>query len=284
MIGPASLEPSEGLTFPILVEGLGLSLHYGLFRPGDPATASLEALCAAQGRFVERMVEMVPEGTRTLLDVGTGTGDIAAAIARRGVEVTTISPDPNQGRWVRPLLGPKLRFIRSSFETLALAGPVDSVLFSESANYLALDVLFGRCRDLVRPGGHLIIAAPFALRPHPAFADLHEVAALESAARRAGWRCEVNLDLTAEAAPTLELGRAFLERRVQPTVRLILDHARHRASWRLRGLAALLGPVARRLERSLFETLPARLDADAFRRHVRFLFLRFVPGQGAAQG
>jgi SAM-dependent methyltransferase len=175
-----------------------------------------------------------------LLEVGTGTGDIAAAIARRGVEVTTISRDPNQGRWVRPLLGPKLRFIYSSFEPLPLAGPVDCVLFSESANYLALDVLFDRCRHLVGPGGHLVVAAPFALRPHPAFADLPPLAPGErGSSSRLALRGEPRRDRRGSAYP----GRGARFSRAAGTAHGAAGprSCPPSTSWRLRGLAALLG-------------------------------------------
>ncbi|RMG19550.1 MAG: hypothetical protein D6729_04965, partial [Deltaproteobacteria bacterium] len=73
--GPAATFRGDEVIFPILVEALDLSLHYGLFEPGAAPPPSLAALRAAQAAFTRELATWVPEDARALLDVGTGRGE-----------------------------------------------------------------------------------------------------------------------------------------------------------------------------------------------------------------
>src|SRR5690606_10549861 len=61
-------------------------LHYGYW-DGAEYEPSLCALGQAQEAYFERLVATIPEGTRSILDVGSGTGAVAAGLLRRGFAV-----------------------------------------------------------------------------------------------------------------------------------------------------------------------------------------------------
>ena len=78
-----------------------MALHYGWF--GDPSLVadSLEALRQGQIAFTSELLKLVSPGAQRVLDVGTGRGETARALAALGANVVTLSPDINQGRWLR---------------------------------------------------------------------------------------------------------------------------------------------------------------------------------------
>lgn len=281
--GPAAAFRGDEVIFPLLVEALDLSLHYGLFEPGATPPPSLEALREAQAAFTREVLAWVPEDARAVLDVGTGRGELARALGASGREVLTIAPDPNQGRWLEQAPCPGVRFEATAFQALSTRRLFDAVVFSESANYVALPVLFERSRVLTRPGGALLLAAPFLRRPSPIFTDMHRLDALHEAARRHGWRLECEDEWSARVAPTLALGRALYRRAAcELPARLAGALRRPGARLRARAGAALLSAAAW-LGRRIGEgrTL-ARLDPEAFLEAVTFGVLLFRRGEGEA--
>jgi len=254
-VGPAWERRGDGRVFPLLVEALGLSLHYGWFPDGRTEAASVEALRSGQRRFVDEILELVPRAAVTLLDVGTGTGDVAAALAARGHVVTSISPDPDQARWARRYAGPALELVPVRFEDFPLGRRFDCVLFSESSNYVDLDNLLVRSDQLVADGGSLVLAAPFLRGPSDVYTDLHLLDAFRGRLDRSSWGIEWERDATEEVAPTLELGR--------------------RLAGGLPGALPLA--VSRAIDWAAgggFGRLLRMLDADRFRSECAFLFVR----------
>ena len=54
-------------------------LHFGMWEPGDPL--ELEYLQAAQERYAEHLLSLIPKGVRSILDVGCGVGGNARKMA-----------------------------------------------------------------------------------------------------------------------------------------------------------------------------------------------------------
>ncbi|MEO6600279.1 MAG: methyltransferase domain-containing protein, partial [Polyangiaceae bacterium] len=139
--GPKGLRVGPGLHFPILAEGLDLALHYGWFAEPAHAGDCLSDLRRGQAAFTDEVLKLVAAQPRRVLDVGTGRGETARALAANGAQVVTLSPDRNQGRWLDRSPHPGILFQPSRFEDYApKAGEsFDVVVFSESSNYVALD-------------------------------------------------------------------------------------------------------------------------------------------------
>ena len=63
-------------------------LHYGLWEDEE---RDLAGLSQAQKRFCDELVSWVPEGVRSILDVGAGIGTTSQALSREGFEVEGLS-------------------------------------------------------------------------------------------------------------------------------------------------------------------------------------------------
>lgn len=104
-------------------------LHYGYWPDGLAPT--LQNLPAAQEAYTDRLVQRIPDGVRTILDVGCGAGHVAAALVRRGYRVDCLSPNPTLNRLVRERLGDQVGLFECRYEALRTDRRWDLVLFSE---------------------------------------------------------------------------------------------------------------------------------------------------------
>lgn len=249
-------------------EVLGLEhLHYGLWN-GEGFT--LEGLKTAQDRFSRHLCSRVPEGVRSVLDVGCGIGSTAAMLREGGYEVEGLSPDPyHRDVFLHRVDAP---FHLSRFQEFEPPRRYDLVLMSESAQYIWLDRLFPAVRRSVVPGGYLLVADYFttdgcegllARSGHPLDAFLEE-------ARAEGFALEHQEDITDRTAPTLDLARQWIDSYVEPCVSVASQAIRNRHPYLARMLRWLF---RRRLEK--LERLRQLVDGEEFQRHKRYMILRF---------
>jgi len=241
-------------------------LHYGLW---DGEELTREGLVAAQDRYTETLVEWIPEGVRTLLDVGAGTGATARDLRDRGFEVEGLSPDPYQRQLFARRVGRPFHLGR--FQEFEPAYPYDLVLMSESSQYIWLDSLFPAVRR-VAPGGHLLVADYFVVHPDggPMSKSGHPLDDYLEKAEKNGLELLRREDVTEATLPTLDLARQWLDRYVDPTLAMVGEH--------LQGKYPRLAHVGRwLLRKKLAEVDHARalLDSEAFRRVKSYELMLF---------
>jgi SAM-dependent methyltransferase len=248
---------------------LGLEhLHYGLWEASDPRTR--EGLERAQERYARRLVALVPDGARRVLDVGAGVGTTALRLLERGVDVEGLSPDPYQQRVFEQRVGRPFHLGR--FQEFEPAAAYDLVLMSESAQYIWLDSLFPAVLRATRRGGWLLVADYFVLERDGSELTRsgHLLEAFLEGAAACGLVLEHREDITEEVLPTLELGTSWIQRYVEPAVALLDENLEARHRW--------LHRIVRRVVRGRVEWARqgmSLLDAEAFRRTKRYELLRF---------
>jgi len=242
-------------------------LHYGLWQD-EPL--DLEGLKRAQDRYAEKLCDWIPEGVRSILDVGCGTGSMALRLRDRGFDVEGLAPDPYLGEVFTERTG--LPFHLARFQEFEPERGYDLILMSESAQYIWLDSLFSRvCR--VAPAGHLLLADYFvvdndgsqaARSGHPLDRFLERAAASGCTLRR-------REDVTEQAAPTLALATSWLDRYGVKIVAVLGERAQRRHPW-LYGFGDRLfgGRLRRKLEQE--RTL---CDPAVFRRLKRYELMLF---------
>jgi SAM-dependent methyltransferase len=282
------LTKHEPLLFPDAAEGpidwellfcshvLGLpSLHWGCWAPGEPAT--LENFRRAQERFRERVLEQVPPDATRVLDVGCGCGDGAAALARRGHEVTGIAPIANYA----PLLADPgncgFTFVQAGVESFETDAPFDCAVFSESCGYFPVDTTFRRCQALVRPRGHVVVANMFRTDDEPYRVARHHLDDFLAAARRHGFEPQERIDITSEVVSTARFYSTMMGCFALPALgfaRFWLENQPGLTGLLLRAARPVLHPRIDALQHTI-QKYRDMMDPDRFTHHAAYLILRF---------
>lgn len=240
-------------------------LHYGLWE-GEPLTR--EGLVAAQERYTERLIEWIPPGVETILDVGCGVGVDDLELSRRGFQVEGLSVDPYQQERYREIAG--LPFHLTSFRDFQPRRTYDLVLMSESSQYIQIDDVFGKFLQAA-PGGHLLVADYFVVSPpeNGRRVSGHSLERFLGRAEELGLALERREDVTEQALPTLELATRWIDHYLDPSLRILEEWMAYRHPTLLklgRGL------FAARLARERAE-MRRQVDPEEFARSKRYLLL-----------
>jgi hypothetical protein len=189
-------------------EGEVSYLHYGLFERED------EPIGVAQERSTGLLLSRLPPPPARLLEAGIGLGTTLKRLAALGYDVEGLTPDENQIAAVRARHGDALRVHCAPFETFDTGRTYDTIVFQESSQYIEANALFTRAAALAP---HVLVLDEFALAP---VEGLHSLAELLEAASRHGFALTEELDLSKQAAPTMQY---FKERIPRYRERLIAD-------------------------------------------------------------
>lgn len=190
--------------FLLVEEGAVDSLHVGLFDSPD------EQIALAHARSTGLLMARLPPPPARVLDVGLGLGTTLQELTTRGYEAHGITPEPAQVRLVNERHCGAL-FVRCMrFEDVNPATPkFDVVIFQESAQHINASKLFEKARAIT---SRLLVIDEFALRPG-ASGSLQSRAAFVAAAAAARFQVVEEVDLSAQAAPTVDYFLARLPRR-----------------------------------------------------------------------
>lgn len=192
-------------------EGAVTYLHYGLFTRPD------ESIAAAQERSTQLILDRLPASPARILEVGIGLGTTLHRLTQLGYEVEGITPDDKQIAMVRARYGDTVRAHCAPFETYDPTRRYDALLFQESSQYIDSEALFAKAETL---SDHILIVDEFATRKLDTPGSLHALDRFLEAAARHRYRVDEQLDLSTQAAPTMEY---FASRIPEWRDRLIAD-------------------------------------------------------------
>lgn len=130
-------------------------LHYGLFT--DDIEVDISNLKLAQERYAELLFSKIPEGVKTILDVGCGSGKTAEMLTEKGYKVDCVSPGDILTNYAKDKLGDKVEIYKCKFQDIKNDKKYDLVLFSESFQYIPMKDSIPNALDLLNPGGHIMV-------------------------------------------------------------------------------------------------------------------------------
>ena len=133
-------------------------LHYGIWTGLDLTAGNLRA---AQDAYSARLFAHLPDraGLR-ILDIGGGAGETAAKLIALGHHVDIVVPSSFLAGRCR-VNAPAAQVHECMFEDFTGTGPYDLCLFSESYQYIPLNVGLSRAMALLAPGGEVLIGDCF---------------------------------------------------------------------------------------------------------------------------
>ena len=185
-------------------------LHYGYWEtlPVPAEELTIARLRIAQQAYTVKLLDAIPKGTHTILDVGCGIGGNAAYLLDRGFAVEGLAPDPFQQQRFLKCTGDRAIFHLTRFEDFKATHFYDLILFSESSQYMsAVDIASGAAK-ILNHGGYVLLADMMRSDPNYTegmFSNCHVVTELHSALKQAGFTLVKTEDISAHILPTIDL-------------------------------------------------------------------------------
>lgn len=196
-------------------------LHYGYFVQGD--TVNLTGLSQAQDRYVELLLGQIPAGVKKIVDVGSGTGEVAKLLLDRGYEVTCIAPDPFLISQTKEKTENRATYYEDLYENVK-AIPDESqdlILMSESCQYIKPDPGWIQTSRILKKGGYLLVCDFFKIKPITDPAVSKSGQPYDDFIRRSQenrFKILTEKDITENIAPTMDIFQKLIDDKVFPIV------------------------------------------------------------------
>ncbi len=180
-------------------------LHYGYF--DDPAVhpldITLNMIYKAQDRYAEKLLELVTDANRPILDIGCGMGGLMGMMNKKGWTAIGLTPDKNQAYHIRNKYPNTL--IQSKFEELdgsQYNGHFGTVITSESLQYLQPDIALPLIDKILVQGGKWVACDYFRIGTQGEKSG-HNWETFVSALNKYGFKITVEIDITPNILPTI---------------------------------------------------------------------------------
>ncbi len=199
-------------------------LHYGFW--DDPSELVLSDLTLndihkAQYRYIEHLAEFIPEGVKTILDVGCGIGGNTAYLRDHGYEMEALSPDSFQEKTINEKFRKAVPFHNTKFEEFETSQKYDLIFESESACYIKIRRGFQKASGILNPNGYILASDYFVYNESgdsPHLKASHQLNSYLKIAEEEGFKLIKEYDQTLNTVPTLDAALYFIQRFVEPTM------------------------------------------------------------------
>ncbi len=201
---------------------LGLEhLHYGYWPQDLPV--NIKNLRTAQENYTNFLLSQIPEGVKTILDVGCGSGHTSKILSEKGYKVSCVSPSPVLSTKVRELMGETCNVYECKYEDLKTEDKFDLVLFSESFQYIKIQRSLAKTLDVLNPGGYVLISDVFRkdveLKPgENGVGGGHLLSKFYKQAKENSFEPIKDIDITDQTMPNMDLLDDTLKNVVRPII------------------------------------------------------------------
>ena len=262
-----------------LVVGLNLfnfflgtkDLHYGLWT--DDLEVKVQNLPEAQKRYSDFLISHFPEDVKTILDVGCGAGGLATELLSRGYQVEGVSPSPLLSEAAQSQAGENFKIHHGRFEDVEFSVNVkfDMVMFSESFQYITLDMVLDKAQSLLRPGGYIVICDFFKTdaKGKSVIGGGHKFDKFQKVLKKSGLKVLEEKDITKEAAPNLDLVNQMGRDLLMPTMKLMAYTFKTNRPWLSK---IFTWKFRKKLDKIDYKYLSGERNAESFAKYKVYKF------------
>ncbi len=257
-----------------LVAGLNLfhfflgtkDLHYGLW--DDDLEVTIRNLPEAQKRYSEYLIGHIPEGVERILDVGCGAGGLASELLERGYQVQGVSPSPLLSEAAHKQAGDQFVIHHGRFEDVPFSvnERFDLVMFSESFQYIDLDVVLEKAKSLLRPGGYILICDFFKTEAEgkSVIGGGHPLRRFVDVLAKSDLKTLAEDDITRQTAPNLDIVNQMGKELILPTMKLIGYTFKSNRPWLSK---IFTWKFRKKLDKIDYKYLSGERNAKSFAKH-----------------
>lgn len=185
-------------------------LHYGYWT--SELNIDLLNFTQAQENYSNFIISHIPDGAKTILDVGCGIGRLALKLINIGYRVDCVSPSSVLTEHAHNLLADKSHIFECSFEKLQTEKRYDVILFSESFQYVNLEKAIQNSIKFLNDNGYLLICDFFKTDAEgkSIIGGGHKLIRFYDTISRYPLKLVKDIDITKETAPTIDIANDFL--------------------------------------------------------------------------
>jgi SAM-dependent methyltransferase len=248
-------------------------LHYGYWTPGLEVKAT--NFRQAQENYARLLMEHIPPGTRSILEIGCGTGKMAEDLIRQGYEVTCVSPPgPLTDRAIKRLNG-KGTVHAMRFEDFTTEEKFDLCLFSESYQYIDMRTSFAQCGKFLKPGGWILLCDFFRTEAEGTspLGGGHRLTEFYDIQKQQPFEIVKDLDITDPIAPTMTLINNLTMDVVYPAILMVGELIKSRHPWVFR---FLMWKFRKKIEKNRIKHFTGQRNPENFKKYksYRLILLR----------
>jgi SAM-dependent methyltransferase len=237
-------------------------LHFGLWKSNDEL--NIENFKRAQQRYFEKLLSFIPEETKSILDVGCGTGVGTELLYKKGYDVEGLSPDKYQMEEFKKKLGEKVKFNLSRFNNFKPERKYNLVLMSESSQYINIDKIFIKTGDCLNKNGYLLIADYFRKYDKKYYKTCHILDNFLSKAGKNKFEIVQSEDITNNVVKTLDFGHLIFERYCNPMIRIISTYFENEYSFMVKIIKVIFERKLKKINYYLRVKTPEKLNSKKF--------------------
>jgi SAM-dependent methyltransferase len=197
-------------------------LHYGYWT--DHISLDVANLHLAQEQYARFVISHIPDGVKTILDIGCGTGHIAKHLIDMGYKVDCVCPDPYLRERAGELLRDKSRIFGCPYEELETENRYDMALFCESFQYIDEIKAISNSDKILSDGGYMLICDIFrkTVGNESTMSGGHNLDRFYDRIAEVPFQKIEDLDITEQTAPNMDLMDDVMQNVVKPSAEAAL--------------------------------------------------------------